>query len=637
MEYKFLEPIKVGEVQIKNRIMYLAMAKMLSNLDGTVSEKDIAYIKSIAEGGVGVIVPGAMVIDPEWPSVLPMQFGIYSDHFITGLQTLTETSHAAGSKIFFQLWHPGQVAYSASKTPPTVNDLTIEQIHEIQNKYVLAAQRAKKAGADGIEFQICHNYLAAQFLSPLFNHRTDEYGIGSVDDQIRFSVETIALIKKAIGPELALSVKLQGSDEMEGGITVDLATKVAPKIEEAGASMICVSAGGTLTGLNSMSGDCVKEDGWKVPLARAVKQVVNIPVCATDTLRKPGMVDKIIRDGSCDMVGMGRTIFAEREWVKKVKEGRENELRYCISCMNCFNYTMIGRSGCNVNPFALRELEQKPLTEDGKGRTVVIVGAGPAGLEAAVTLAERNFKPIVFESEGTIGGMLRLAKNPPHKERIGWMIDYYEDAIKRLSIDIKLNTLITLEMINNLNPYAVVISAGTKESKIPIPGVDGENVYQSRDVLLHNQNFTGKNVTVIGAGLTGIESALLLAETGNQVTVLDILDQPNMKTVMLPMGTPIEMLFELERAIKSGIDLKYKSKICEITNNAVIAENIETNEKIVIASDVVVLSTGVKANTDLYDKLISTRSKVYKIGDANFIGKIGTAVTAGNKLGYTLR
>ena len=341
MSHTFLEPIQIGNVTVKNRVMFLAMAKTISNFDGSVSQRDIDYIESVAAGGVGIVIPGAMIVDPTWPSVLPLQPGLYDDRFIPRLRLLVKAAHKHDAKILFQLWHPGATNYSGVQ-PKTVDELTVEEIKEIEAKFVAAAKRAMAAGADGVEFQTCHGYLACQFISPLFNHRTDEYGWEKLEDRTRFAVETLTEIRRVIGPNKILSVKMQGFDYPKGegpngqdGITPEQAAQVAPYLEKAGADVISVSAGGTIYHQDDiMSGDVHRAEGWKVPAAELVKKTVSIPVAATGSIRHPDFVDQIIGEGKVDMVGMGRGILAEREWVKKCAEGREDELRYCISCMN---------------------------------------------------------------------------------------------------------------------------------------------------------------------------------------------------------------------------------------------------------------------------------------------------------------
>ncbi|MDO4312664.1 MAG: NAD(P)/FAD-dependent oxidoreductase [Eubacteriales bacterium] len=637
MGHKFLEPITIGKQEVKNRVVYLAMAKCYSGMDGSVSPRDLAYIASIAKGGVGIVIPGAMVVDPAWPSVLPMQPVISEDKYIPGLTKLADTAHENGAKILFQLWHPGQVDYSRGN-PPTINELSVDQIHEIQKKFVDAAVRAKKAGADGIEFQMCHNYLAAQFLSPLFNHRTDEYGLDTLENQVRFSVEMLKMLREAIGPEMILAVKLQGFDGVEGGITPEMAASFAPFIEQSGADMITVSAGGSLTGINVMSGDGTRAEGWKVEACNAVKKAVSIPVCATGNIRHPEYVDEIIEDGKCDMVGMGRGIFAEREWVNKCAEGREDELKYCISCMNCWNYGFIpDQSGCSVNPYAGRELSCKPLPKDGEGRMVVVVGAGPAGCEAALTLAERGFRTILFEKSGRIGGMVNIAKLPPHKDKMGWSVTYYENMLAKSDVDLRLNTEATAGDILKLNPYAVVIAAGSNETSLPVPGMDAENVLQARVVLEEEFQTSGKNIVVIGAGLTGIETAIYMKEQGNHVTVLDFAKRPSLENAGMGGEATMEMALELSRAEGEGIVVKHSHKVLEFADGMLKAETIPDGEKTEFPADYVVLSTGIKPADAIYNELkMAGHPLVHKIGDANFNGKIVTAVQAGNKYACNL-
>lgn len=637
MKHKFLEPIQVGQQTLKNRVVYLAMAKMYSAPDGTVSPKDLAYIASIAKGGVGLIVPGAMVIDPAWPSVLPMEMVIADDRFLPGLTSMAAAAHNNGAKILFQLWHPGAVNYSGPQ-PPTVDDLTIEQIQSIEDMFEAGAHRAMAAGADGVEFQMCHTYLANQFLSPLFNHRTDEYGLDTLENQMRFSMECLARIRKAIGPEKILSVKLQGYDCQEGGITPELAAVFAPSIEQAGADMITVSGGGSLTDLTGMSGDGSRAEGWKVPGARAVRAVVHVPVVATGSIRHPDYADSIIEDGSCDMIGMGRGIFAEREWVNKCAEGREDELRYCLNCMNCWNTIMIpSQSNCSVNPFAGREYEQTPLKQDGNGRVIAIVGAGPAGLEAAVTLKQRGFQPVVFEKNNRIGGNLNLAKLPPNKYRFQWAIDYYERMIHKLEIDVRLETEATAQTVLALDPYAILIAAGSNVSVPPIPGLGGENVYQSRTVLENGIHFPGKKVAVIGGGLTGVETALYIREHGSDVSVVDFAPAPSLNQLDA-MNFMMEAALDYQHSVAAGISLHYENKVLGYADGALALEHVKTGEQTQVSADVIVLSTGVQPNDALYQELLSSgRPHVYKVGDANFCDKTVKAVQNGSKFAYTLK
>ena len=637
MEYSFLKPIQIGKQTIKNRVMYLAMAKMFSGFDGTVSERDIAYIASVADGGTGLIVPGAMIVDPDWPSAIPLQMAIYDDRFLPGLTKLAEAGHRNGAKILFQLWHPGEVNYSGVK-PPTVNDLTVEQIHGIQKKFASAAERAMKAGADGIEFQMCHTYLADQFLTSAFNHRTDEYGADTVENAARFSVETLKMIREVIGPDKILAVKLQSTDCVEGGMTPERAAEIAPLVQAAGADLISVSGGGSLTDITGMSGDGTRKEGWKVPAAALVKSKVTIPVCATGSIRHPSYADQIIRDGSCDMIGMGRGIYAEREWVNKCSEGREKELRYCISCMNCWNTELASdQSGCSVNPFAGREFMKKPLVKDGNGRVVVIAGAGPAGLEAAVTLKQRGFEPIVFEKSSEIGGSINLAKMPPNKYKMGWELQYYRNMIDLLHIDVRCGVETTKEQIEALNPYAVLIATGSKVNNLRLKGFDQAEVLQSHDILAEHQKFSGKKIALIGGGLVGIETALYLKEQGNEVTVVDFAPAPSLNQLDI-MHFTMEGALEYGHMVHEGIHMYYSHAVDEYSDGALRITSRADGQKVTISADMIVLAAGQKSDAHLYDELKADGVKnVYKIGDANVSSKVVKAVQAGSKFAYALK
>lgn len=636
MNHKFLEPIKVGNVELKNRIMYLAMAKYYSNMDGTISERDLAYVASIAKGGTALIVPGAMVVDPEWPSVLPMQPHIHNDGFIPGLTRLAAAAHDNGAKILFQLWNPGEVLYAGTQ-PPTVNDLTVEQIHHQQDLFEAAAIRAVKAGADGVEIQICHTYMGNQFFSRLWNHRTDEYGADSMENRLRFSTEILERVRKVLGPDKILAVKLQGYDFQDGGITPEDAAEAAPYIENAGADMISVSGGGSLTDMFGMMGDGSKAEGWKVPGAAAVKKVVNIPVCATGSIRHPEVMDKIISEGDCDMIGMGRGLFAEREFVNKCTAGKENTLKFCISCMNCVAAQMFpDQSQCSVNPNAGRESTVKPLVKDGANRTVVIVGAGPAGMEAAVTLKQREFNPIVLEKGDKIGGSVNLAKLPPNKHKFQWSIGYYENMVKELNIDVRLNTTATAEMIADLKPYAVLIASGSSLTTPPIENLDKGIVYQSHELLEQAIEVTGKNIVVIGGGQTGVETALYLAARNNKVTVADFAPAATMD--LFSIDFQCENLLDYIHCGEQGVALLYQHKVTGYDGKTVSVESIETGEKKSLPVDILVLSTGVRPNDALYSALIASGvPNVYKVGDANVTGKIVKAVQNGSKFALALK
>ena len=623
-QYSFLEPVKVGPKTFKNRVVLAAMAKWCCP-DGFISEQFLNYYGSIADGGTALITPGIMVIDPDWPYISSNQPRLSDDKFIPGLKKFAERMHKAGALACCQLWHPGL----AGAPGHSLNNFSIDQIHHIQELYKNAARRVKEAGVDCVDFHAAHTYLPSQFLSPHFNKRTDLYGADTVENAMRFSTEIIEWISNNLcDDDFFMTAKINGSDFIEGGTTPERAAQASILLEKAGISMITVNGGGVLTKITGMSDDGKQPEGWKVPFAETVKKSISIPVAACGSIRSPKYADAIIREGKCDLVSIGRGLVAEPQWVIKAQQGREDEMRYCISCMYCFTASKPGISGCSVNPYVKRENENQPLIKNGAGREIIVVGAGPSGLEAAITLAEREFSVTVVEEAPRIGGQVYLAALPPGKAKLNWLIDYYQREITRLGINVRLNTQADSAMITAMNPYAVVMATGSSELIPPIPGIDNANVVSVRDVLEKSEEFKNRNCIILGGGLTGLETARLLFASGNRVTVLEMLDlttPPNMETKLA-----------IDDIRGDEISLKDKHKVLQIEKDKVIALNLDTNEQVTFAADTVILSLGIRPNTKMIDELQNIGLTVFCVGDCANLGKICTAVQSGNTVGCTI-
>ncbi len=628
--YEVLEPIKIGNRTLRNRVMYLAMAKYLSTEDNFVTDRQIAYYTNYAKKGVGLITTGACIVDRDYPSRLPMQPGLYDDKFIPGLKKLAESVQKEGAVFLLQPWHPGVVPYGCGEDEvKSVADFTLEEIHEIQKKFVDAIIRAEQAGVDGCEFHIAHNYLPQQFLTPYFNKRKDQYGADTVENGIRFSVEILEEARKKVKEDFLFTIKINASDMgVEGGIDIERCVEACKLLEKAGAAMISVSAGGQMTDITGMSDDGYRPEGWKVDYAAAVKKAVSVPVMATGSIRHLREAEQYISDGKCDMIGMGRGLLAEPEWVKKVEENRVEEMKHCISCMNCFDYVVPGKSGCSINPLAMREEEEKPLEKNGAGRTVAIIGAGPGGMEAAITLAKRGFKPVVYEKSGGIGGNLRPGSNPVGKRKFKWQIEYLEKEAQRLNIPIHLNTLATIQNLELLDPYAVIAAYGAEPLDIKFKGETPERTIGYSEILNNLPAINDKNIVIVGAGSTGIETALTYVERNNSVTVIDMMDQP---TEFL---TP--HLISIGHAVAKGIPILWGRKLSEVNEKNVVVYNKESGQNETIKADVVVECLGQKINTDFLEEIKSKFDKVYSIGDLNEIRKITDAVKEGYDIGVSL-
>lgn len=620
---KVLEPIKLGDLQLKNRLMYLAASQHICNKDFTVSDEYVAYYETLAKHGVGIMVTGATICDVDYPSKLGKQAGLYSDEFIPGLKRVTDAVHKHGSKIFFQLWHPGQAPYGTTKDMvKTCADWTTDEIHDLQRKLSEAAVRAKKSGADGVEWHLAHNYLPEQFLVPLFNKRTDEYGADTVENGMRFSLETIEMIKNACGADFPISAKINGTDVVPGGIDEERLVAASKILEAAGIVAISVSGGGSETDITGMSGDGRREEGWKVRYAELVKKNVSIPVVATGSLRHPEYIDSILRDGKCDMIGIARALFADPEWLEKIAYGRDGEIRHCISCLMCLDTYRRGSSGCSVNPRA-RRLSSTPdeLPQDGNGRSVVVVGAGPAGMQAAITLAERGFSPVVFDRKLEVGGNAKLASLPVNKGKLQWYLDYLANRAAALEIDVRLGTEASAQIIEEMDPYAVIVAAGSKPI-LPqsIPGINQSHVY-ARDILMDMPQVSDKNIFVAGVGQVGLEIAETFSEMGNKVTIADMLDRAvldSFNSILTYMNTK-----------RSGVRFQLGQMLLKIDEDTVTVQRVSDGEVIVYPAELVVMCLGAASDNALYKELAEKRANVFSVGDCTEAGKIKQAVQSG--------
>ena len=282
----------------------------------------------------------------------------------------------------------------------------------------------------------------------------------------------------------------------------------------------------------------------------------------------------------------------------------------------------------NSGQCAKRELDKVPLVKDGAGRKIVVIGAGPSGLEAAVTLAEREFDVEIFEKEENIGGCVYLASLPPEKFKIAWLIDYYQTQIDRLGIKLHTGTAATKETIEALKPYAVIMAAGSNEAKIPIPGLDGDNVKDVRSVLRNKLQVSGKNVVVLGGGMTGLETARFIKQQGNNVSVIEMGAKPEKMT--------IDVELTVRDAVEDGIDIYYSHQVAKVDNTSVTAKNLLTDDEVVFDADLVIPSLGIRPNAALLEELQDSFDKVYAVGDCGSLGKIYSAVQSGCDIGHSL-
>ena len=655
MYNKIFEPGKIGKVTTKNRLVMSPMGCGLANLDGTPSDDMITYYEERAIGGAGIIIPEITRVNDVHGAGLLRQLSVTKDKHIEPLAKLAEAVHKHGSKIFIQLHHPGRETVSAllggapvvapSAIPcKTVKQetraLTTEEVKQLICQFIDGAVRVKKAGCDGVELHAAHGYLLQQFLSPYTNKRDDEYG-GSFENRLRIVTEIITGIKEMCGPDFPVGVRLSVEEFLDKtGVTEDYihaqdGIKIAMALEAVGMDFIDASCGLYETGMT-----CVEPisfpQGWRKDFLAAVKSHVKIPVIGVSVIRDPEVAESFLENNVVDFVSMGRSWNADPHWGKKVQEGRENELRKCISCLRCFEslneYNAAGLPPeCAVNPTYARERKYGNLERDIDKHKVVIVGAGPSGMCAAQTLAHRGMKVTLIDRQSELGGTVNLAKKPPLKERMQWIADYYRNEFEKFGVEVKLNTEATVDIIMGYQPDAVILATGST-SVIPgkIPGINGKNVYTVESVLSGEAQLSGKNIAVIGAGLTGLETAEYLTQEQNQVTIIDMLDKP------APNANHTNVLDVCGRLAKAGAKYMLGHSLKEITGEGVVVENIESKEEVRVAADAVVMSLGFRPDQSLLADLQTKGVEVKVIGSAIKDGTIAPATRTGYETGRDL-
>ncbi|MBB6697851.1 FAD-dependent oxidoreductase [Clostridium algidicarnis] len=635
---------KIGKLEIKNRIVMPAMGTSLATSTGEASDEMIRFYEERAKGGAGLIITEITRVDNETGVGTPNQLCANNLNQIPRLEKLSRAVHRYDSKIFLQLHHPGRQSHSnlidgrqivapSAVTSSAIGELpremTTEEVEAMVKKFVTGAKIAQMGGIDGVELHGAHGYLLGQFLSPLTNLRTDKYG-GDLMGRMRILTEIIMGIKSVCGPNFPISVRIDGDEFVDGGFKLDEAIKASKYLESIGIDAINVSAG-TYESVNTIIEPISYPQGWKRHLAQGIKDNVKIPVIACDVIRKPDFAESLLKEGNVDFVAVGRQLLADPEWGKKAMENREDEIRPCISCLYCIDKLMqCETTKCAVNARMGRELEYGEIKENGKGRVVAVMGGGPAGMESARILALKGFKPVLFEKKDVLGGSVYLGSKPPLKEKLNWFLDSLEYQINQLGVDIRLNSEPTLEDIKSLSPYAVFVATGASPIVPRLPGIDKSEVCTVIDVLEGKIDIKGKNVVVVGSGMTGLETAELLAVQGNKVTVVE------MQNKIGPDAYLPNLIDVTTRLKKHNVEMIPSMKLVEIKENEVSLQNTKDNTISNRDADVVVLSLGSVSNNSMINGLEKIVPIVRVLGDAEKPGRVAEAMHTAFEKSYFL-
>lgn len=645
---RLFEPGRIGAMELKNRAVMAPMATDLADTRGVPTPRQVAYYRERAKGGVGLVVVEYTGVDDEdsIPSIHNLRAA--RDYHTSELEKLADAVHLYDCRIVAQIHHGGATSNPAltgrqniapSAVPiadgrPVPREMTLEDIRRVQDKFVEAAARCAKAGFDGVELHGAHGYLIAQFLSKYYNRRRDEYG-GSVENRCRFVTQIVARIRERLG-RFPVLVRMCG-DEMtpvEGFLTLEDGLEVARCLEAVGIDALDVSNGSA----RNADANCEPPSyrfGWKRRVSSAYRQALSIPVIATGTVKKPWQAEELLEEGACDFVALGRSQLADPQFMAKAATGRADEVRGCIACLHC-RERVIGQAmpiRCSVNPRAGREDEfaEEGLRarSDGAGRAVAVVGGGPAGMEAAIVLARRGFAPVLLERGAALGGTLRVADKPPFAERIGELAQSMARELEALGVDVRLGVEATPELVAGLDPWAVVVAVGA-EPLVPgdVPGIGRDSVCTAEAVLLGERDPQG-TVAVVGSGLTGLETAGLLAARGRRLVLVSRSDELG-RGVFGPVRNDV-----LARVMPSRPEVRLGQRLAAVEDGCVVLEGKADGARSQVACDSVVLALGVRPRAETVEAFRAAFPRVRAVGDARRGRRIVDAVREGFEAGWT--
>ena len=646
MKYPHLfTPGKIGSMTVKNRIVQGPAELQASGYNGEMSDDYIAFYESSAKAGTGLIITAYASVDDEFSqSFAGCQLKVTDKKHTAGLSKLARRVHKYDAKVFVQIYMAGRQAVPTEITGKRIvapspigyswhnqipEEMTIEEIHGAVKKFGRAASILKDAGIDGAEILAAGGYLINQFLSPKSNQRTDEYG-GSFENRTRFVREVVEEIRRQCGKDFVISIRFTADEFLDGGYTLEDGVRFAKFFEEIGADCLNINNSNQEKryyiiepiGMNT---------GWKSYIIKAIKEAVSIPVLATNVTKLPCQAEQFLAEGLMDYAVMARAFMADPEWSRKARLGKDKEIKPCIGCLYCLEQTgKFRRSTCAVNPRLIRDDEFPEHEKDLVGKKIVVVGAGPAGMEAAIGCAKRGASVTVYEKADRIGGAAANGAKSPNKAPLQMLVDYYGTMANKLGIDVRLNTEVTAEQIVVEAPYAVFTACGSVARTMPELTPDGERVFTMDEVLTKELKFAGKNVAVIGGGMNACEVAEYCALNGGKVTQIvrrDVLAQDVDPDCLFPVK---------EHMAEAGASLLVNHRPLSLGNGTLLTEDTKDGSKLEVPVDVVVLSIGSLPNDSLYQALAGKLERVIPLGDSIKVGRVAEAVRTGFEKAYVL-
>ncbi len=629
-------PLRIGTFTVKNRILSTAHFTGFGER-GLPSPRHKEYWGSKARGGIGLIITEVQPVHPT-AGIGSSMILCYRDQVIEAFKPVVDEIHQAGARIIAQVWHPGKstLVYSVKEvvsSSPIPSQayggrpraLKVEEIRELVRSYAEGAARMRKAGLDGVEIHCAHGYLPIQFMSPLQNIRTDEYG-GSEENRIRFPLEVIKAVRQEVGDDFTVGIRITGDELTPGGLTLSDMKRITPQLVASGKlDYVNVSLGGY-----NVIAPMGTPHGAYVYLAEGIKEVVKVPVFCIGRIVDPIMAEEIVTQKRAHMVGMTRANMADPELADKAKAGRLGDIRPCIGLMTCWSRTAHPEGiTCGLNPSVGHE-EKFRITPAGKKKRILVVGGGAAGMEAARVAAERGHTVTLYEKEGYLGGQLIIASKTTNRAEMKKPVVYYQNQLKRLGVQVRLGTPVTRETIGREMPDEIIVAAGGLPKGVSIPGAGSGQVVQSRDVLLGIAR-TGNRVVLVAAdgGMEGLSTAEFLADQGKTVEVLI----PQYKAGQdLEKVTSYHLFYRLTQ---KKVVLSTRARIEAVKGKTVLISK-GADKGHIENVDTIVLSLGSVSNDELLKELGSSKIKVHAVGQCRQVGGLFESISDGLKIGLEI-
>lgn len=645
-------PIKVDSLELKNRIVLAPLDVGLHDPEGHVTDRYIDFLVERAKGETSLIITEFTSV---WPEQRVITTAVWDDKFVPGLTRMAEAVKDAGSKIFMQIAVLGGKSYIEPFAPSAIEselytevprEMTVEDIKKVIEAFILGATRAKRAGFDGVEYHCAHSYLGGQFMSPHTNQRDDDYG-GDFERRMRFGTEIVTGIKQVCGEDFPVGFKFSAHEHLHGGVNDrydedvkdDLHLQIAKYMEDLGVAYLHVAT--TSATIMQVKGfvECTHpsvpplyiKPNTLVDLAEEVKQNgAKIPVIATGGITDPVHAEEIISQGRADMVALGRTLIADPHWAKKAHAG--GNIIPCIRCNFCHTFVVMDRGGvqCTTNPIVGRE-QLIAFNKTDSPKKVVVVGAGPGGLEAGLRAKEMGHDVVVYEKRDVIGGEMISASIPDFKWDIKRLLHYYITEVQKVGLDVRAGTTVTLDTLKADDPDVVILATGGEAIIPDIPGIDGDNVITAIDAIVRwDELEIGERVMVLGAGLVGYEVAWFAAQQGRDVVLVSRRSEEDV-IKLKEHGTNLAVLRKGVR--ESGTRIVASRELKRVDETGVILVTDDGTEEFQPV-DTLIISRGYTPRRGLKRDIEAAdlQCEVYEVGDCVEVRNFFDAINEGAHL-----